>query len=348
VLPDAIDAAAAAALPLAGLTAVRLLRAAGSPIGRRILLTGASGGVGHYVTELTVAGGAEVVAVSRNAQRGERLRSFGATTVAEVRDATGWFDVALESVGGTSLGEVRRKVRPSGQIIWFGQASHEPSSLDFFDWVQDTAGAPIRQFHYARTPEQDGRDLRTLVRLVEQGRLHPEIGALLPWDHTGEVVALLRRRGVRGNAVLAISEAAGQRRGAAGTAQTREALQHYLDVLVAGDLDAVADCFAVDAEWWLHGRTPVSGTKRGRAEIMRFLVEAGGLFVPGSQRFEFGQITAEGDRAVLEWRVTGTGAATGLAYDNSYCGVFVVRGGRIVEVREYLDTQHAVQTLFGR
>jgi NADPH:quinone reductase-like Zn-dependent oxidoreductase/ketosteroid isomerase-like protein len=350
VLPDEIDAATAAALPLAGLTAMRLLGEAGSLIGQRILVTGASGGVGHFLAELAVAGGAEVVAVSRNHERGSRLRGLGATTVVDVSETKGWFDVALESVGGGSLAEVRRKVRPTGQIIWFGQASREPSSLDFFDWVQGAAGAPIKQFHYARSPERDGQDLRTLVRLVAEGRLHPEIGVLLPWDHTGDVVASLRQRRVRGNAVLTVAEGAADRHAKPAETdakETRRVLTRYLDALVEGDLEAVADSFSGDAEWWLHGETPLSGTKRGRAEIVRFLVEAGSLFAPGSQRFQFGSTTVEGDRAVLEWTVTGTGAATGHAYDNSYCGVFVVRAGQIVEVREYLDSLHAVRALFG-
>ena len=43
--------------------------------------------------------------------------------------------------------------------------------------------------------------------------------------------------------------------------------------------------------------------------------------------------------AVLEWRVQGTGAATGRPYDNEYCGVYVIHNGVIVEVREYLNTR---------
>jgi hypothetical protein len=80
---------------------------------------------------------------------------------------------------------------------------------------------------------------------------------------------------------------------------------------------------------------------------MEFLLGAGALFEPGTQSFEFGDITAEGERAVLEWRVRGRAAATGKDYDNSYCGVFVIRQGRITEDREYLDSRHAGETLFG-
>ncbi|HEU5418093.1 MAG TPA: nuclear transport factor 2 family protein [Streptosporangiaceae bacterium] len=126
----------------------------------------------------------------------------------------------------------------------------------------------------------------------------------------------------------------------------RKVLQDYLDALTAGDLDAIAASFAPDATWSLHGTLPLSGTKSGRQAIMEFLISAGSLYQPGTQRFTFGDITAEGDRAVLEWRVTGTAAATGKAYDNSYCGVFVIRDGQIAEVREYLDSLHAADVLF--
>jgi uncharacterized protein len=126
----------------------------------------------------------------------------------------------------------------------------------------------------------------------------------------------------------------------------RVVLERYLAALTAGDLDAIAASFTADATWSLHGNLPMSGIKRGRAAIMEFLLSAGSLYLPGTQSFTFGQITAEGDRAVLEWRVQGTATATGRPYDNDYCGVFVIRDGRIVEVREYLDSLHAATVLF--
>jgi uncharacterized protein len=126
----------------------------------------------------------------------------------------------------------------------------------------------------------------------------------------------------------------------------RAVLQRYLDALAAGDLAAIADSFTDDATWWIHGTLPVSGTKCGRKAIMDFLISAGTLYQTGTQHFKFGEITVEADRAVLEWRVRGTASATGLAYDNAYCGVFRVRDGRIAEVREYFDSLHAAQVLF--
>ena len=89
VLPDEVDAVTAAALPLTGLTVLRLLRA-GDPIAQlRVLLTGASGGVGHYLTELASAPGASIAAVSALPERAERLLALGAADVVQnLDDAT--------------------------------------------------------------------------------------------------------------------------------------------------------------------------------------------------------------------------------------------------------------------
>ncbi len=205
VLPDGVDFPTAAALPLAGLTALRLLRAAGSLAGRRLLITGASGGVGHYVVELASAAGAEVTTVTATQERGARLRQLGARTVTDLADAGGWYDVGMDSVGGLSLARVRQKVRPSGRLIWFGQASREPVTLSLFDWVAGTAGAPIIPFHYSQSEHTYGEDLAVLVRLVRDGRLHPEIGTVRPWERTADVIDDIRARRVRGNAVLEVS-----------------------------------------------------------------------------------------------------------------------------------------------
>ncbi len=204
-LPDAVATTAAAALPLAGLTALRLVRAAGPLIGRRLLITGASGGVGHYVTELAVASGAEVTAVSASPERGSALAALGATVVPDPAGAPGRYDIVMESVGGQSLVTARRKARADGVVLWFGQASRTPVTLDFFDWIDGTAGAAVIAFGYERGDFADDGDLATLVRLTATGRLHPEIGTLLPWEHTPGVIDAIRQRQLRGNAVLTLS-----------------------------------------------------------------------------------------------------------------------------------------------
>lgn len=78
----------------------------------------------------------------------------------------------MDSVGGRSLVAGRRKARSGGIVLWFGQASRAPVT-----------------------------DLATLVRLTADGRLHPEIGTLLPWERTPDVIDAIRERRLRGNAV---------------------------------------------------------------------------------------------------------------------------------------------------
>ncbi|MFE6765516.1 zinc-binding dehydrogenase [Streptomyces sp. NPDC057689] len=204
-LPDSVDAVTAAALPLAGITALRLLRAAGPVAGRRVLLTGASGGVGHYVTELAASSGAAVTAVTATRERGARLLELGAhAVVTSPADAEGPYDVVLESVGGDSLPAALARLAPGGLLVWFGQASRTPVTLDFFDFFKGPAQARIAHFDYTRADTAYADDLATLVRLVAGGRLHPEIGSVRDWSRTADVVADLRARRVRGNAVLTV------------------------------------------------------------------------------------------------------------------------------------------------
>lgn len=212
-LPHQVGLVEAAALPLAGLTALRLIRTAGPLAGRRVLLTGASGGVGHYLVELAAAAGAEVTAVSSTAERGARLLELGA--VAVVRDpaeAVGPFDLVLESVGGDSFASSLARLAPRGTLIWFGQAGRTPVTMDFFEILaRGAAGATIRHFSHAHSDLPDSQDLATLVRLVATGRLHPEIGRTADWADTAATLTDLSARRIRGNALLTVGETGGDR-----------------------------------------------------------------------------------------------------------------------------------------
>jgi NADPH:quinone reductase-like Zn-dependent oxidoreductase len=205
MLPDDVDVRTAAALPLAGLTALRLLRVIGALPSRNILLTGASGGVGHYFVELAAAAGARVTAFTSTAARGERLRDLGAQrVVTNLDDAAGPFDVVVESVGGEVFPAAWRRLHPRGLFVWMGQASRRAPMFDFFDWTGGHS-ATLRKFLYSDSDIDDGADLATLVRLVAAGRLHPEIGLHAPWSDTRDALAALVARRVRGNAVLEVT-----------------------------------------------------------------------------------------------------------------------------------------------
>lgn len=205
VLPDSIPWVTGAALPLAGLTALRLLRTAGSVAGKRIVVTGASGGVGHYLVEMASVQGALVTAVSRSEERGRRLLELGAAeVVTDVESATGPFEIGMESVGGDSLEAVRRRLTPDGLLLWFGQASRQPPTIDFFSWEGAVSGT-IRRFYHEEGSISYADDLATLVRLVARGHLHPEIGFTDDWTRTSRAIRALVDREVRGNAVLTVT-----------------------------------------------------------------------------------------------------------------------------------------------
>jgi NADPH2:quinone reductase len=201
-LPDTVPTLHAAALPLAGLTALRLARLAQLSPATTVLMTGASGGVGHYFAELAGLAAANLTAVVATHERGRRLRQLGALTLTDIADAGTGFDVGMDSVGGDSLAQVRRRVDPQGSIIWFGQASRTPATLDFFDWVDGGAAAPITQFHYTASTRTLQRDLATLVDLAATRRLHPVLDRVRPITDAATAIKDLRGRRILGNLVL--------------------------------------------------------------------------------------------------------------------------------------------------
>ena len=203
-LPDEVPPSVAAALPLAGLTAVRLARTVGSLAGRRVLLTGASGGVGHYFVELATAQGAYVTAVVSSAERGARLRSLGADVITDIEPAGDGYDVVIVSVGGRVFPAAWRRLSNDGLFVWMGQSSRQRPVIDFFDWRGGTS-ATLRKFLYSDDPTPVADDLATLVRLVRLGHLHPEIDSVRPWSETPDVLAALLARRIRGNAVLEVT-----------------------------------------------------------------------------------------------------------------------------------------------
>lgn len=203
-LPEAITITDAAALPLAGLTALRLTRVAGPLASRRVLFTGASGGVGHYFVELAAAQGARITVVTASAERGDRLLELGAVDrITGPAHAEGRFDVGMDSVGGSSTATVLSKLTGRGVLVWFGQAGRTPPTLDFFDWTGGSS-ATIRKFLYTDDETPVAEDLATLARLTAAGRLHPEVGLVADWADTPRVIDALLARTVRGNAVLTI------------------------------------------------------------------------------------------------------------------------------------------------
>lgn len=205
-LPDGVDFADAAALPVAGLTALRALRVGGPTLGRRVLVTGATGGVGSFAVQLAVAGGAHVAALVSGPARVDGARALGAhAVVTELRDDTGPFDIVLEGVGGPVLADAIHRLAPGGAVIAYGVAgSREPTPLAFYDFAGAPLGRLVGFFIYATGEETFGADLAVLAGMVGDGRLRVERGTRRDWAQTREAIQALRDRRVSGKVVLEI------------------------------------------------------------------------------------------------------------------------------------------------
>ena len=203
VLPDSVDFGPAAALPVAGVTALQSLRALGSVVGRRVLITGASGGVGRFAVQLAARAGAHVIAAVGSTARGAGLKALGATEV-----VVGLADVAepvsgvLDNVGGPLLVEAFSLLADGGSLQSIGMASNQPSTIDFE--IERRSGVRKRLEPFTvRTPFD--RDLTYLVELLAAGELDPQIGLRTSWNDVSEAAEALRDRRVAGKAVLDVA-----------------------------------------------------------------------------------------------------------------------------------------------
>jgi NADPH:quinone reductase len=206
-LPEGVSLEAASTLPVAGLTAVRALAVAGPLLGRRVLITGASGGVGRLAVQLAHRGGAHVTAVAANPERAEGLAELGADEVIHELDPEGErFDVILESVGGASLAAALARVAPAGIVIAFGISSGEPTTFNVAGFY-NRRGARLyglRVFDELDRHHSAAGDLRFLAEEVAAGRLDPQVTLTTSWREAGPALEALVERRVRGKAVLTI------------------------------------------------------------------------------------------------------------------------------------------------
>jgi NADPH:quinone reductase len=206
-LPEDVSFADAAALPVAGLTALRALREGGDLLGRRVLVTGATGGVGSFAVQLAVAGGAHVTALVSGEGRADAARALGAhAVVTALDDDAGRFDTVLDGVGGTVLREAIGRLRSRGTVVAYGVAGgREPTQLAFYDFAGPPAlGRLVGFFVYATGEETFGADLAALAGLVADGRLRVDRSATRDWDETREALEDLRQRRVTGKVVLTL------------------------------------------------------------------------------------------------------------------------------------------------
>lgn len=179
--PSDLSFAEAAALPLAGTTALTGLREAGLTVGQRMLVNGASGGVGTFAVQIGAAWGAEVTAVcsSRNA---DQARALGADRVVDYRQkdfaaAGERYDVVFDLVGNRSLADLRRVLTAEGVLLLSGGGTSEggsllgPLRLFLLAWLRARWARPQRLVILRAEPS--GEAVAELLDMVAAGSLRP-------------------------------------------------------------------------------------------------------------------------------------------------------------------------------
>lgn len=212
-MPAGVSFEDAAALPLAYGTAYRMMVTRGAVRhGERVLILGASGGVGVACVQIAKLLGAEVVACAGGEEKLAKLRAIGADHVVNYLkqpfvDAikelygkprvtgSGGVDVAVNFSGGDTLVPTQKCVKVGGRILCCGATGGFNLQLDARYWwtfEQTLIGSDgwIKQ------------DLTTLLDLVATGRLRPVIDRVLPLEETAEAERLLEDREVFGKVII--------------------------------------------------------------------------------------------------------------------------------------------------
>ncbi|MFJ9365387.1 zinc-binding dehydrogenase [Nocardia sp. NPDC101769] len=200
VIDDPGAAVDLAALPVAGLTALAAIRRAGPIIGRTVLVTGTSGGVGGVLAQLAHAAGAEVLSVRHRITRAEP----DVTSPEGEPTAPRPVDVVFDSVGGPTLQAAFELLKPRGVLVSFGNTVRAPLELPV-DWGHRRPGVSlsyVNLFDELDTGTGASDDLLWLGRRWAANDLSLAVNRTGPLDALDDTLSALRDRTFHGKAVL--------------------------------------------------------------------------------------------------------------------------------------------------
>ncbi|HMD88103.1 MAG TPA: zinc-binding dehydrogenase [Anaerolineaceae bacterium] len=210
-LPPEVTFSQAATLPVAGLTALYVIQKGGSLLARKVLVTGASGGVGMFIVELAAFSGAKVVGLIHQAANKSLVQEAGAWQVVIGDDASGAasfgpYQFIADAVGGPVLASAFSLLAPHGLCVNYGAVitpevtfnspvffripgARYSGFLLFNELVEETAAAGLKR----------------LLGLVAEGHLHPHIAVEASWNQVSEISHRLIGRDFPGKAVLLVN-----------------------------------------------------------------------------------------------------------------------------------------------
>jgi NADPH:quinone reductase-like Zn-dependent oxidoreductase len=203
----------AAAVPVSGSTALQAVRDHGRvQAGEKVLILGASGGVGSFAVQIAKAFGAEVTGVASTAKL-DLVRSLGADHVVDhtredVADGGPRFDVILDIGGNAGLGRLRQALTPRGRLVivggetagrLLGGSGRQIRAALMSPFVSQTLGTFIAT--------ENAADLTALVELIEAGQVAPAVDRAYPLAETAAAIRHLLDGRARGKLVVSVSPA---------------------------------------------------------------------------------------------------------------------------------------------
>lgn len=213
-MPDKVTFAQAASLPVAYGTAHRMIVTHKTiQAGEKVVVLGASGGVGTGCVLLAKMLGAEVVACASSADKIQRLKDLGADHVINYKDTDwskwviekygkpqrrsyeGGADVVINFTGGDTWGPTLRCVKRGGKILVCGAtAGYDPKEDLRYVWSFELKIMGSNSFY--------DENLKGLMELIEQGRIKPVIDEVLPLERAVEGLRLIEDRQVFGKVII--------------------------------------------------------------------------------------------------------------------------------------------------
>lgn len=204
-LPDDVSFEEASCLPVAGLTALRAFEVCGFLLGKRVAITGASGGVGRFAVQLARDAGAHVTAIAR---RPEGLAAIGADEVLGHLAPEGErFDAILDGVGGPVLGAAIQRIAPRGTVVSYASTIAEPVAYPTRALFAGSPGAKVYGlFIFAELAhtQSGAADLTRLAQRIASGHLDIHVSLQDSWRAAARATQALLDGDVTGKAVLTV------------------------------------------------------------------------------------------------------------------------------------------------
>jgi NADPH2:quinone reductase len=207
-IPDGVSFVDAAALPVAGLTALYCLERCERLLGSNILITGASGGVGVFACQLAVAMGANVFGQIRRTEHESLVASTGAIPILTPDGSAvfeqGPFQNIIDGVGGAVLANVLPSLSKDGRAVLYGFTHGSDVNISVPELIM--GAGRIEGFYLFREPQfaYCGSGLVRLARLVDAGRIECHVNVTADWSEIGSVLNDLANRRFTGKAVLTL------------------------------------------------------------------------------------------------------------------------------------------------